>query len=180
MCDKKIEQEELKKITELFHVNLKKKADSFLMQVVSWILKIFFKFNRNDFMNGYITTVFNTIYYTKIEHLTYAVLVHEITHVQQYKNMSFIKYITKDGRTMLECEAFCAEIEFRLLCGEKIPDFFLDNVANMLYSYGIGRENVEYVKKRLKQTVLDYVQTKKTKSKVAQLVCKLLQKTQKE
>ncbi|MCX8008559.1 MAG: hypothetical protein N3A54_02550 [Patescibacteria group bacterium] len=158
----------IEKVKKYFGIELIQKRDSLLMKIVSYFVVLFSpSMKRKDFLENYVTTVFQKIYYPFPESITFSLLVHELTHVIQYKKWRFFQYLTKIGRARLEGEALCAELEYKMLIGEKINTNTLDKIAEMLYNYGLGNKEVEFVKKMLYQTKENYEKTGKTKSAIA-------------
>lgn len=143
-------QKELETIKKKFRVSFIKKQNSFFMKIIGWFIGTFIRtMTKKEFMENYVTTVFCKIYYTTEGSLSFPLLTHELTHVIQFGSLKILKYLTKSGRASLEGEALAAELEFLLLSGENITKTMLDNMANMLYNYGVGEKNVLKVKKKL-------------------------------
>jgi hypothetical protein len=163
--------DQIKLVSKKFNVNFVKKDSSFVMKVASRIVPIFSQISKNEFMKYYVTTLFNNIYYTDPSDLELDLVVHELTHVLQFRDGSFLQYVTKAGRALLEGRAKCAEIELDLSIGES---YNIEDMAEMLLEYGLGDAEVRVVRNMLLSTEKSFKNTQEIHSDVVRYILTLV------
>lgn len=166
--------DQIKRVSKKYDVDFILKNKSELMRIASRVVPIFSKIKKDEFMEMFVTTVFDNIYYTEESDLTFDLVTHEITHVYQYRNASFIKYVTLAGRGRLEGLAKCAEIELYIATGEP---YDIDEMSDVLFMYGLGTDEVSVVKSMLRSTEKSFQETGNFASEVAKFFAELHQKS---
>lgn len=130
-----------------------KKSESDGMRVIGSILEALHIVGKQEFMNNFCTTILDTVYlnfspgesldeYPPLDQL--GVLVHEATHVVQYKATPFpfvSGYLMRSSmRASIEAEAYAAQSTIIHECaGTLVPDDF---VREALTHYGCNNEDI--------------------------------------
>lgn len=148
--------DQVKRVGKRFGVDFIKKNSSEIMQIAAQVVPIFSKIKSDEFMEYYVTTLFDNIYYTDENDLDFDLVAHELTHVMQFRNGSFIRYTTLAGRGYLEGMAKCAEIELDLALNNP---YDIDEMATRLYDYGVGKDEVDVVRSMLKSSEKSFKET---------------------
>lgn len=125
-----------------YNIKLIVKNKSNFMRAAGLIQALFSKISYKEFMNGYTSTIGNTIYGSSdwIERLNsgtftaddVALLVHETQHVLQFRNGTWKKYVRSGGRALLEAEAISYANMFRIAVesdGLKTRDMIVDQLT---------------------------------------------------
>lgn len=131
------------------------KDDSGFMKAVGGFLDAIGILDKEDFLERFTTTIFKTIYrpfkvgepngmYSLWEQVT--VLVHELVHVQQYKDDPFgfpFAYVAnKSARSEYEAQAYSADLEMHYWMHGHLYDVH-SRAANLKY-YGLEQEHIDY------------------------------------
>ncbi len=161
---KVLTQDQLKRVASKYDVDFILKDRSAIMTIASAIVPIFSKINSEEFMEYYVTTLFDNIYYSEPSDLEFDLVVHELTHVMQFRNGSFVRYVTLSGRGYLEGMCKCAEIELLLAIGD---EYDIKQKADALYAYGLGKDEVDVVTSMILSTEKSFKDTGEFSSKIA-------------
>lgn len=162
--------EQVKRVGKRFDVDFIKKNSSEIMQIAARIVPIFSKIKPNEFMEYYVTTLFDNIYYTEADDLEFDLVTHELTHVMQFRNGSFVRYVTLAGRGYLEGMSKCAEIELDIATNSP---YDIDEKSERLYDYGLGKDEVNVVKSMLLSTERSFKETGNFSSEISKYLVEM-------
>ena len=137
---------EMKDFLKKYKLTLKVKNKSNFMRAAGLMQTLFTKISYKEFMNGYTSTIGNTIYsdgdwIDRINGDTYniddvALLVHETQHALQFRDGSWKRYVTSGGRSLLEAEAIAAANQFRIAHNDLDCLKTRHEIINQLTRYG--------------------------------------------
>jgi hypothetical protein len=128
-----------------YKIKLVVKNKSNFMKAAGLLQTLLSKISYKEFMNGYASTIGNTIYgkadwIDRIKNGTancddVALLVHETMHTSQFRDGSYLKYVRSGGRALLEAEAIAAANIFRRAVGDDRLKTRADIIAQLV-QYG--------------------------------------------
>lgn len=161
---------QINRVEKKYDVSFVLKNKSELMELASKVVPIFSKISPDEFLTTYVTTIMDKIYYVERSDLEFDLVVHELTHVRQFQNGSFVRYVTHSGRAYLEGMCKCAEIELLLAIGDPCD---IDGKAEILYEYGLGSDEVNVVRNMMKSTEKSFKETGNFSSDIAEYLVKM-------
>ena len=152
-----------------YGAHVRSKGDDAMMKLVANFLDLIGVQDKQQFLNDFTTTIFDTIYtpytvgvagspgYDLWSQIT--TLVHELTHVTQHDadRLGFwMKYLAdKSARAHYEAQAYGADLEMHIWrYGEP---YDLAETAGYLQYYGLQQEHIEFAHVEL-QTIADVIQ----------------------
>lgn len=167
---KVLTDEQIQRVSKKYDIDFILKNKSELMVLASKVVPIFSKIDSKEFLSYYVTTIFDNIYYVERSDLEFDLVAHELTHVNQFRDGSFIRYVSLSGRAYLEGMCKCAEIELNIATNN---EYDIDGMAEILLEYGLGQDEVRVVKSMLLSTEKSFQETGIFSSSISEYLVKM-------